>query len=61
MPARRSGVTARRRGNLLRLLRGVYPERKLRFFALLRMTLSEGLAMTLLRNEGEGETPPPFS
>ena len=48
MPARRSGVTARRRGNLMRLLHGVYPERgHKRFLASLRMTKSEGLAMTL--------------
>ena len=26
MPARRSGITARRRGNLMGLLHGVYPE-----------------------------------
>ena len=30
----------------MRLLHGVYPERKMRFFASLRMTLSEGFAMT---------------
>ena len=48
MPARRSDVTARRRGNLMRLLHGVYPERgHKRFFASLRMTKSEGFAMTL--------------
>ncbi len=53
-PERREGDEAISNGNCMGLLRGACPERH-RFFATLRMTPSEGLAMTRQGEGGEKE------